>query len=209
MAYAVAAGARVVNVSIGGPLPCLVERAVIDAAPDTLFVAAAMNDGADVDAAGAYPCAFPSPNIVCVAATDSRDRVAGFSNYGARSVDLAAPGVGILSSWLKWGPKQSLFTEGFETSLDERWVTGGAPDTWGRSFVYTHGGSWALSDSPQGQYANDTDSWARLTQGLDLTGRRDCAAAVWIRTALGAFDPALPPDAQDGLIVETSADGTE
>jgi subtilisin family serine protease len=196
-----------VNLSIGGPLPCQVERDVIDSAPDTLFVIAAMNDGQDLDATPVYPCAFPSPNIVCVAATDSSDRLASFSNYGARSVDLGAPGQGILSSFLKWGPKQSLFTEGFETPLAGRWVTGGDPDTWGRTFVYVRSGSWALSDSPAGNYADDTDNFARLTQGLDLTGRSDCAVSVWVRSSLGSFDPAQAVDAQDRLIAETSPDG--
>lgn len=208
MAYGVRAGARVVNLSVGGQLPCLLERDVIDAAPSTLFVIAAMNDGRDLDTDPMYPCAFGSPNIVCVAATDSSDRLASFSNYGAHSVDLAAPGDPILSSYLKWGPKQSLFTEGFESPLSGRWVTGGWPDTWGRTFVYVRSGSYALSDSPLGSYANGTDNFARLIEGLDLTGRSDCAVSVWIRTALGGFDPALPLDEQDRLIAETSPDGT-
>src|SRR5689334_22200931 len=106
VAYAVRAGARIANLSVGSGAPCRAERDVIDAAPDTLFVVAAMNDGLDVDATPSYPCAYPETNIVCVAATDSRDRLAAFSNYGARSVDLAAPGVSILSPYLKFGPTQ-------------------------------------------------------------------------------------------------------
>src|SRR4051812_42508335 len=106
MAYAVHAGARIVNLSVGARLPCQAERDVIDGAPDTLFVVAAMNDGRDVDTTGGYPCAYTEPNIVCVAASDQSDHLASFSNYGARSVDLAAPGVSILSSFLKWGPSE-------------------------------------------------------------------------------------------------------
>ena len=37
--------------------------------------------------------------MVCVAASDNRDRLAPFSNYGSQSVHLAAPGVGIASTW--------------------------------------------------------------------------------------------------------------
>ena len=66
MAYAVRAGARVVNMSLGMRLPCQAERDVIDGAPNTLFVVAAMNEALDVDAAPFYPCSYPSPNIVCV-----------------------------------------------------------------------------------------------------------------------------------------------
>jgi subtilisin family serine protease len=166
------------------------------------------NKGVDLDAAPAYPCAYPSPNIICVAATDSSDRLAGFSNYGARSVDLGAPGVSVLSSYVRWGAKQSLFTDAFETPLDGRWVTGGSPDSWVRTpFVNVRSGGFALSNALLGTYTNNTDNWARLSQGLDLTGRRDCAASVWIKESLGVFDPAQPVDAQDRLIAETSPDG--
>ncbi|HUA74920.1 MAG TPA: S8 family serine peptidase [Solirubrobacteraceae bacterium] len=93
-------GARVVNVSISGPPSAAVHQAIASH-PETLFVAAAGNSGADADADGAgdyYPCADPSPNVICVAASDPSDALASFSDYGARSVDLAAPGVHIASS---------------------------------------------------------------------------------------------------------------
>jgi thermitase len=199
MEYAVQAGARIVNLSLGSYAPCQLERDVIDAAPDVLFVIAAMNDGEDVDASPTYPCAFPSPNIICVAATNSADELAGFSNYAAHNVDLAAPGDNILSSFMTWGPKDSLFTDGFETALTGRWVTGGSQNTWGRSFVYWRSGAWSLSDSPSGQYANTTDSWAQLTPGLDLSGKRDCAASVWVRSALADNDLLISEASPDGI----------
>jgi subtilisin family serine protease len=194
--------------SVGGFVPRRAERDVIDSAPNTLFVASAGNQGVDLDATPEYPCAYPSPNVVCVAATDSSDRLAGFSNDGAHSVDLGAPGVSILSSYMKWGAKQSLFTDDFETPLAGRWVTGGSPDSWVRTpFVSIRSGGFALSNSLLGTYQNNTDNWARLTQGLDLTGRRDCAASVWIKESLGVFDPTQPVEGQDRLIAEASPDG--
>lgn len=63
-----------------------------------LFVAAAGNSALNVDAAPTYPCAYPVATIICVAATTSTDALASFSNYGAGSVDLAAPGVSIMST---------------------------------------------------------------------------------------------------------------
>jgi subtilisin family serine protease len=167
-----------------------------------------MNEGIDVDRTPVYPCAYRSPNIICVAATDSRDRLASFSDYGASSVDLGAPGVSILSSYVRWGPAQLLFTDDFEKPLAGRWVTGGSPNTWVRThFVGAKSGAYALSNSLHGNYANNTDNWARLTQGLNLKGRRDCAVSVWIRASLGAFDPLLPLADQDRLMAETSSDG--
>jgi subtilisin family serine protease len=209
MAYAVRVGARIVNVSIGSRLPCQAERDVIESAPNTLFVVAAMNDGVNVDVDPFYPCAYPSANIVCVAATDARDRLIAFSDYGARSVDLAAPGVSILSSFVKWGPRQSLFTDDFETPLTGRWVSGGSPDTWQRTpFAPVRGGGFSLASSVFGTAGDNTDNWARLTQGLDLTGRRDCAASVWLRASLSGFDPTQPVEEQDRIVAETSSDGT-
>jgi hypothetical protein len=63
-----------------------------------LFVAAAGNDGANNDATATYPANYASEAIVSVAATDDDDQLAFFSNYGARTVDLAGPGVNVLST---------------------------------------------------------------------------------------------------------------
>jgi subtilisin family serine protease len=63
-----------------------------------LFVAAAGNAGSNNDLYPFYPSSYPHSNIIAVAATDRRDALAGFSQYGAVSVDLAAPGVDIYST---------------------------------------------------------------------------------------------------------------
>ncbi|MEA2288208.1 MAG: thermitase, partial [Solirubrobacteraceae bacterium] len=115
-AYAQRNGARVVNASLSGPDYDRAEVDAITAAKDVLFVVAAGNGGAggvgdnidlpDTNAADetfqeSYPCEYQLPNLVCVAATDSTDALAGFSNYGATAVDLAAPGVGIQSTRMR------------------------------------------------------------------------------------------------------------
>lgn len=65
-----------------------------------LLVAAAGNDHVNNDAVStpALPASFNLPNIISVAAIDNRGRLASFSNYGAKTVDIAAPGVDIISS---------------------------------------------------------------------------------------------------------------
>ncbi len=68
-----------------------------------LVVAAAGNGGSDGvgddnDATPHYPSSYNSSNIISASATDSKDTLAGFSNFGVTSVDIAAPGVGILST---------------------------------------------------------------------------------------------------------------
>jgi subtilisin family serine protease len=65
---------------------------------DMLFVAAAGNRARNNDSTPSYPASYNAPNVVAVAATDSNDALAYFSNYGATSVDLGAPGVGIVST---------------------------------------------------------------------------------------------------------------
>jgi subtilisin family serine protease len=98
--YAVQHGARVINASWGGPSYSLaLYRAIEEAdANGVLVVAAAGNDGDDSDVSPEYPAAFDLPNVVSVAATDMGDQLSDFSNYGSRTVDLAAPGDEIYST---------------------------------------------------------------------------------------------------------------
>jgi serine protease len=65
---------------------------------DILFVAAAGNAASNNDTTPSYPASYSAPNIVAVAATDNNDGLASFSNYGAASVHLGAPGVDVLSA---------------------------------------------------------------------------------------------------------------
>jgi thermitase len=109
-AFAGDRGVRVVNASLGSGYPSLVERRAIHEHPGTLYVVAAGNGGSDGigddndDATREYPCAHDEPNLICVGATDANDARAAFSNYGASSVDLFAPGQDIVSSWARGRP---------------------------------------------------------------------------------------------------------
>ncbi|HUE72294.1 MAG TPA: S8 family serine peptidase [Pirellulaceae bacterium] len=64
------------------------------------FIAAAGNDGVNTDAptTPTFPAGYNLPGVISVAATDRTDTLAAFSNRGFFSVDLAAPGVAILST---------------------------------------------------------------------------------------------------------------
>lgn len=105
--YAVANGADIMNGSFVGsdafadpPLKDAIENSGL------LFVAAAGNGGEDfagddndlMDSKTTYPASFDSPNIISVAAATNRGGLPSFSNYGAKSVDIAAPGQYVLSS---------------------------------------------------------------------------------------------------------------
>ncbi|MEW6417182.1 MAG: S8 family serine peptidase [Nitrospirota bacterium] len=65
-----------------------------------LLIAAAGNEGYNNDLTPMYPASYDLPNIISVAATDQNDQRASFSNFGPTSVDVAAPGVYILSTIL-------------------------------------------------------------------------------------------------------------
>ncbi len=100
--YAVARGARVINLSLGAPygsklLLLSLQRAQ---AAGTVIVAAAGNDGLDNDSSPSFPANYELEALISVAATDRDDLLADFSNFGAKSVHLAAPGVSILSTYL-------------------------------------------------------------------------------------------------------------
>jgi subtilase family protein/fervidolysin-like protein len=99
--YASAMGADVTNNSYGGDG---FSQAMLDAirtadSRDSLFVAAAGNSFSDNDLDPVYPAGYDVPNVVSVAASDPDDDLAWFSNAGAESVDLAAPGVDVYSTW--------------------------------------------------------------------------------------------------------------
>jgi subtilase family protein/thrombospondin type 3 repeat protein len=111
--YAGSRGARVVNASLGGSGASQTLDAAISQYPNTLFVVSAGNGGPDEqgddnDAAQVWPCNSPYPNVICVGASDKNDKRGDFSNYGAETVDLFAPGVAIYSTF----PPDAV--EGFE-----------------------------------------------------------------------------------------------
>jgi subtilisin family serine protease len=100
--YAVRMGAKVVNGSFGAASKSTAVADAVDYAQKkgVLLVFAAGNDGTSNDKAPQYPAAFTNTNIISVAAVTTTGALASFSNYGAKSVDLGAPGDGILSTYL-------------------------------------------------------------------------------------------------------------
>ncbi|MBR8644719.1 S8 family serine peptidase [[Brevibacterium] frigoritolerans] len=95
--YAKAKGVKILNNSWGGGEN---SQALKDAIKNsgTLFIAAAGNFAENSDTSPMYPAAYDLPNILSVASINNTGNLSGFSNYGAKSVDVAAPGESILST---------------------------------------------------------------------------------------------------------------
>ncbi|NLV26729.1 MAG: S8 family serine peptidase, partial [Methanomicrobiales archaeon] len=98
-AWGYARGVRIFSNSWGGDGTDTALQNTINQYSDALFICAAGNDEVNTDVYPQSPSALPNANILSVAATDNRDALADFSNYGAKTVDVAAPGVSIYSTY--------------------------------------------------------------------------------------------------------------
>lgn len=121
--YAVKMGAHIINYSGGGLESSAEEKAAIQLARDKgiLFVAAAGNERSNSDVKKYYPADYGLDNIISVTAINPDNQVLPSSNYGTETVDLAAPGQGILSTLP--GSQYGLMTG---TSQATAFVTGAA-----------------------------------------------------------------------------------
>ena len=176
--YATDEGARVINASWGGGGFSLALKSAIEAC-GCLFVAAAGNSNVDTDSSAHYPSSYDSPNLVAVAATDHNDQKASFSNYGATTVDLGAPGLSIISTL-----PMSTYGAFSGTSMAAPHVSGAA------ALVYSQSPS-LTAVQVKDQVLGSVDPIPALS-GITVTGGR-----LNVANALGP--PPSPPLAPSGL----------
>ena len=185
--YAGAHGADAVNASISGPVLSSSQEAAFQSAPNTLFVVAAGNDSTDNDEIARGPCNSTAPNVICVAASGRADELADFSNFGGSSVDLAAPGVSIDSTYPYIDRASVSFGSTANPPIGPGWTRDGHPNTWERTTEDTQLSNSTLTDSEGGDYANNADNWATFGP-VDLSDDTGCHLHYELERALGLGD---------------------
>ena len=161
---------RIISASWGSTTRSRALEDVIRRAYDEgiLVVAAAGNANSDNDQTPHFPSSYNLGNVVSVAALNRSDQLASFSNYGAKSVHVAAPGEEILSTWLEHG-----FSEKKGTSMATPFVAGVA--------------ALILSQNPK---MSVDDLRARLLKSVDpvpsLKGRVSSGGRINAAKAVGA-----------------------
>ncbi|MDO8424936.1 MAG: S8 family serine peptidase [bacterium] len=189
-------GATAINASWGtyGDGSSMSDIALKEAIEDFpgLFIVAAGNEAFDHDdgdpAHVSYPDGFDVDNILVVSATNQDDELASFSDYGAESVDVGAPGTNILST------TSSISTEDFAGGIPSGFIANGG---WGVS------GGVLRSDtnSPYAANANSTVT----SPVIDLSDMQTKTAGI---TMITACDTELDSDFwTDYVALEVSGDG--
>jgi subtilisin family serine protease len=165
---------------------------------DILMVTAAGNTGDNNDdpAVRRYPCGYDRPTEICVTASDQNDALPSWANYGATTVDLAAPGNHIYST-LRNG------TYGI--------VSGGsmaAPQVSGAAALLLSTGTYTAAQL-KAQILNNVDPLPSLTGKVRTGGRLDiCKAIPGCSTAVAAPVntglPVISGTAQSGQTLTSS-----
>jgi subtilisin family serine protease len=103
--YAVTNGAQVINLSWGTAAESMALKDAIQRAikRHVVVVCSAGNGGKDLSVASYYPASFNLKGLIAVAASDNFDQLASWSNWGASSIDVAAPGANILTTRMGGG----------------------------------------------------------------------------------------------------------
>ncbi|HWR83248.1 MAG TPA: S8 family serine peptidase, partial [Candidatus Deferrimicrobium sp.] len=206
--YAISKGARAINASFGRGGACSpTEYATLSAAntAGVMFLAAAGNDGSDNESTPFFPsgysvvtsCGPALPNVISVAAITQTGAKADFSNFGATSVQIAAPGVNI-NSTKPTSNTTNLFLHHFDSNPAGLGYTfSGANSSWGFSNT-AFSAPTSMTDSPAGNYLNDTDSFA-TGPVFSTVGQRGCRLESRLRLAT-ELDV-------DGILTDVSGNG--
>lgn len=188
------AGAKIANMSLGGGAYSYFEWLALKKCQDAgmLVVCAAGNGGRDGlgdnnDSSPIYPASYNLDCIISVAATDESDRLSIFSNHGASSVDVAAPGEFIVGCDV---PRSTLYEWNFNTGWEgwQSYAVSGYGWVWDN---FT--GEWGLSTRESlfsyfaGYYAANSSMFL-TSPVLDLRGKVGSRVEFDVSGSLGFDD---------------------
>ncbi|MCP4247019.1 MAG: S8 family serine peptidase, partial [bacterium] len=180
----------------GGYSQSLYDAIAAAGAADSLFIAAAGNSNVNTDASPHYPSAYNLDNIISVASTTSTDGRSSFSNYGANTVDLGAPGSSIYSTVPGGG---YAFFSG--TSMATPHVAGAASLLWAYDPT--------LTSAEVKQAILDTADPLSALSGITVTGGRLNVydALIAAQSGGGGGGGQTPPPGDPGRDVLSDGDG--
>ena len=208
--YARVKGARAINASFGrSGGPCSQAEYTTLSALNTagvMVLVAAGNENVNTDMTPSYPaqysvataCGPGLPNVIAVAAIDQSSNKASFSNFGATSVQIAAPGVNINSARPTSTATVALFHNYDSNPGALGYTFTGTNASWDFTNNVSLSPPTSLTDSPAGNYLNNTDSFATGPM-FSTVGQRGCrlVGAIRYATELGF----------DGFFLDLSRDG--
>jgi thermitase len=197
IAFAANNGAGVINLSLGGASGDG-DQAMSDAITqaeqhNAVIVAAAGNDNNNNDVNPTTPCTLPNANLICVASVTKTGARSDFSNFGATTVDVGAPGGDgsgdpngdILSTKPAWN---KVFSEDFQTGTDGWTASHVSGLDWGLAGGGIDGES--ITDSPGSGVDYQANSSSKFQHtAVDLTGQRGCRLDFWIDLNIDDVDP--------------------
>lgn len=184
VAYAKNNGAHIISNSWGTPSYSESLKQAIDSF-DGVVICSAGNDASNNDAAPRYPGSFNSSNIIAVASTDNRDALSSFSNYGATTVDLAAPGTGIYSTAVYFD-REKRFSDNMATL--NNWSTSGS---WGLNTTVYRSSPASASDNPFGNATTAGDFWLYMKNNVTLGDYCLPEVTFWCNYSLTAGNNSL------------------
>ena len=209
--FAIQNGAKIINASYGDSNYSQSEYDAINLFKQAggIFVTAAGNTADNNDYIHDYPSGYNLDNIISVAATDQNDALASFSNYGASSVDVGAPGTNIYSTVSGSTIEgTSVLDETFDSlttpNIPSDWVKGGSSNNWG-TYLVEDDTSWGkvLYGDLAYPYANNANT--TITSQTYNLGSGTSGASIDFWTVC---DTEYPLDGWwDYMQIEYSSDG--
>jgi subtilisin family serine protease len=208
----------VINASWGSSSASETLKAALEAAAaeGIILSAAAGNSTNDCDGERKhYPSSLDVANVISVAASDQDDQLASFSNYGASEVDIAAPGVNILSA-IPGGGYAPISTDPFFDGMEAGniyWDGDQSTGQWAITDENAFDDNMAWSDSPDGDYViggagEHLDyNLVSLPIGLSAQAGTDLMLGFWLYKDMDPFVASCGK--RDTLYVEISGDDGE